>query len=316
MSISFDNTGFFKWLWNRKVFIIVAQIIAFAASIAITMPYFMPPEYRSSAIVYPYNLSSYSKESSSEQLMQFLTSVDIKNDVIKDFGLIKHYKIDTTEKYWYTTLLNEYDEKVEIGSTEYEAVEIKVRDVSPDTAYKMVNDIIKVLNGKVLETQVEKSKETERLFKTQVDVKKRQMDSLSALSRMLSVQYGLLDDGNQVREVERAYYQMLTTAKTGKPYEEVAAQVKNMEEKGEQLKEVNEHLTAAVKDYDEEYVKYQEAVRDVNKQVTYINTVAKAFLPDKKVYPIRWIYTLLICSSVFIFSIILLRLLGKKEGSV
>lgn len=307
----FNNTGFVKWVWQHRVAIIISQVVSIAVSIGLTSPYFMRPEYKSSAVIYPANIVSYAGESPTEQLMQFLSSVDVKNAVIKDFNLIKHYKIDTTDKYWYSRLLTQYDRNVEIMATEYEAVELKVFDVSPDTAYRMVNDIINVLNRKILSTQREKSMEAANMVKLQLDRRKKEVDSLAALSKMLSVEYGLLDYGNQTREVEKAYYQALASGRGGKAMDETSNQIKNLEEKGEQFKEVNTHLNNAITDYDDILAKYQEQLRNMDKQLTFTNVVAQPYPSDKKAYPIRLLYVLLTSVAVFIFSVMLLRFLEK-----
>lgn len=305
----FNNTVFFKWLWKHRIAIVVAQVVAISASIVFTSPRFMRPEYKSSAIIYPTNIISYTGESPTEQLIQFLNSVDIKDAVIKDFDLIKHYKIDTTKQYWYTSLLRDYDKEVEVAPTEYEAAEINVFDVSPDTAYLMVNDIIKMLNKHILSDQREKSKEMVQMIKIQLDKKKAVMDSLGAISKMLSVEYGLLDYPNQTREVEKAYYQALASGRGGKVLDEASNQIKNIEEKGEQYKEVNMNLQNVINDYDQILSKYQLELSNVNKQLTFTSIVAKPYPSDKVAYPIRLLYVLMASISVFIFSVILLKVM-------
>ncbi len=78
----------------------------------------------------------------------------------------------------------------------------------------------------MLAIQRQKSLESARLYKRLLDIKKRELDSLTAISKQLSVQYGLLDYDSQTREVLRAYYQMLSASKSGKPFEETSAQLK------------------------------------------------------------------------------------------
>lgn len=307
------NNGFFKWVWKHKVPILVIEVIACAAAIVLSSPYFITPEFKSSAVVYPYNLNEYSKESASEQMLQFLASTDIKNDVIKEFNLIKHYKIDTTQKYWYTDLLEKYDRNVIVNSTEYEAVKIAVYDVDPELAYKMVQGILDALNKKVLTIQKEKSEETARMLKKQLDAKKRQVDSLAAISKQLSVQYGILDYGTQTREVERAYYQMLSASKTGKPLEEASNQIKNLEEKGQQFREVDAHLGSAIGEYDGILLKYEDVMKDVNKQLTYSNMVETPYPADKKSYPIRWLIVLVTAIGSFVFSAVVLGFMERVK---
>lgn len=316
MNSNFSNTGFFSWLWKHKIYFAVTQIITVAAVYVITLPFFIRPQYRSTAVIYPYNVSNYSTESPTEQMLEFLRSVDIKNEVIKDLGLIKHYKIDTTGKYWYANLIDDFDGNVFVDPTNMQAIEINAQDVSQDTAYLIAKDMLKCVNAKIHEVQAEKSLEVAHMLKKQMDAKKQEVDSLAAISRTMSVQYGLIDDENQAKEVLRSYYEMMASGKNGKAFDEVSAQVKNIEEKGEIFKEVNRHLKAAMDEYDQEDTKYRIVVSDMNKPLTYTNLISKPVIPDKKVFPIRWFLTLLSCISVFVFSALLLILIEKKNKTL
>ena len=307
MNNPLSNTNYIRWVVKNYKPILVMQVVAIIFGIIISLPTFMPPQYKSNAVVYPYNFSPYSRETPTEQMLQFLGSVDIKNEVIKRFKLVKHYQIDTTEKAWYSRLMEKYDKNINVGATEYEAVGITVFDCNPDTACKIVNGILQILNEKVLAVQKEKSTESARMLKRQLEEKKKQCDSLSLLSRQLSVQFGLLDYGNQTREVTRAYYQSGGSAKIA----DVANQMKNMEEKGMELQAVNQHLNATLGDYDGLMMKYQDAMKEVNKDITFSNVVEAPFPADKKTYPIRSLIVLISCAVALLFSVIVLRLVEK-----
>ncbi|HWY98308.1 MAG TPA: hypothetical protein VNY36_04400, partial [Bacteroidia bacterium] len=292
-----------KWIIERRKPLLVVQVLAVIAAVIFSSPYFMPKQYKSFAVVYPYNLSTYSHESPTEQMLQFLTSRDIKEGVIKRFNLAKHYNIDTADREWKSMLLDKYDKNIIVNGTEYEAVEVIAYDINADTAYRIVNGILSVLNEQVLKVQKEKSTEVAKLWKKQLDLKKKECDSLSSLSKSLSVQYGLLDFGSQTREVTKAYYQNGASAKSA----EVAAQMKNMEEKGMELQAVNQHMNAALASYDDILNKYEDAEKDVTKQLTFSNVITSPYTADKKSYPIRWLVVLITCIAAFIFSAVVLR---------
>lgn len=304
---AFQNINYLKWLKEHKRALIVVQVIAIIGSAIFSSPYFMPQQFKSYAVVYPYNFSPYSHETPTEQMMEFLSSNDIKQAVIKKFDLIKHYNIDTAEKQWKSELLEKYDKNVIINGTEYEAVEVIVYDVNPDMAYKMVNGILDVLNDKVLKVQTQKSVETANMWKRQLDMKKKECDSLADLSKSLSVQYGLLDFSSQTREVTKAYY---SGAKNG----DVSTQMKNMEEKGMALQAVNQHLSAALANYDDILVKYEDAEREVHKQITFSNVITAPYAADKKSYPIRWLVVLMTCLSAFVFSAVVIGLVERLKS--
>jgi|SRR6185312_5153409 len=313
MNRDFNNTGFFSLLWKHWAFLLVTQIITVAGVFVGTLPYFMPPEYKSTAVIYPYNISTFSGENATEQMLEFLESVDIKNLVIKDMGLIKHYHIDTTGKYWYANLMSAYNGSINTDATLYQAVEISAEDVNPDTACLIVKDILKQVNQVILNVQVEKSVQVEHLLKKGMEDKRHEIDSLAAISRTMSVQYGLVDNAYQDKEVMKTYYEMLASNKSGKAFEEVADEVKNMEEKGEAFKEVNQHLSAEIGEYDNLDIKYRQVLGDASKQITFTNIVSKPVVPDKKVFPVRWLFAFLACISVFMFSLLILLVMDKMK---
>ncbi|MFM7079592.1 MAG: hypothetical protein ACKOYC_07345, partial [Bacteroidota bacterium] len=73
-------------------------------SIVFSSEFFIKPKFKSTAIVYPSNLIPYSTESPTEQMIQLFGSDEIRDEIIKDFDLFKHYEVDTTSKYPLTTL--------------------------------------------------------------------------------------------------------------------------------------------------------------------------------------------------------------------
>ena len=71
---------------NRFRFLIImfgAAVISFGAS------FLIKDKYKSEAVIYPVNLFPNSEESSSEQLLQYLLSEDVKYKLAKDFKLFE-----------------------------------------------------------------------------------------------------------------------------------------------------------------------------------------------------------------------------------
>ena len=103
---------------------------------------FIAPRYRSSAIVYPVNLSSYSIESTSDQLLQLLESNSIRDSLIRIHHLAEHYEIDVTAPPGQFYLNGEYRDHVTISKTRYESVQIEIEDEDPAIAQAMVRDLL------------------------------------------------------------------------------------------------------------------------------------------------------------------------------
>lgn len=313
MDGDFNLVSLIRWLWKHKGILFIVEVIAITAPVVFTSKYFMRPLYKSYAVVYPANFDVQPSEVAAQQLSQYLRSVDVKNAVIRKLNLIKHYKIDTASKYWYSNLLGKYDNCVRINITDYNAALIEAMDPNADTACIMANEMIAQVNNVILEDKKQKAMEFAAIYKKQLNAKKKEIDSLASFAKVLSVQYGLLDYNSQSKEVERAYYQMLASSKGGKAIDETTNQIKNLEEKGEQYKEVNQHLTDALLQYDDIMGKYDEAVRDANKQQTFVSVVSKPFPADRTSYPRRWFFTFIAAVSAFVFAAIVLRFIEKLK---
>ena len=164
-----------KWKYHLLIIVAVSVLLAvfFSSSIFIT------PLFKSYAVVYPSNVSPYSNESETEQMMQIMQSKDIRDSIIKKFDLPKHYGIDPQYKYFMSTLLWEYGQKVKIAKTPYEAVEIEIWDKDPKIACDMINEMMNQYNFKVRGLHKEKFLEVVNNYRIITDIKKKELDSIA-----------------------------------------------------------------------------------------------------------------------------------------
>ena len=90
-------------------------------------------------------------------MLQLAQSSDIRDKVIKDFNLFRHYDIDTLKNiHFRTDVIKMYEENVTIKKTEYESMEITVLDEDPVIASAMVDSIIHFFDVKARSLQAEK----------------------------------------------------------------------------------------------------------------------------------------------------------------
>lgn len=162
---------------NIKVFLIVG-VVGIIVSAVFSSSTFIPPKFKSTAVVYPSNLKEYSDESSIEQMIQWFESVEIKNRVIDEKQLIEHYKLDTNDKLFYYDLMTMYDENVSISETRYETALIKVVDENPEMAFEIVNSIITNFNEVVREVKLKRTNEQLKNIKYRFGLIVEQLDSL------------------------------------------------------------------------------------------------------------------------------------------
>ena len=180
------STLFNMIITRAKLFIIVG-LLAIIMAVIFTSPYFIPPKYKSEAVIYPSNLVHYSDESSTEQLLQFFFGNDIRDSIISKFDLISHYAIDTSSSGFLYTLHKEYDGNVRINKTSFESVSIAVMDTKPKKACAMTKELINQVNNKIRNLHRIKTEELVEIRKNEIDNKKELIDTLETEIKRYSV---------------------------------------------------------------------------------------------------------------------------------
>lgn len=305
-SIAYFIKLIIKW---RKQFIIVT-IATILLSTLFSSKWFIKPKYKSFAIVYPANLTPYSSESKSEQMMQLFESADIQNAVIKKFNLAEHYRIDTTQLAAISELMAEYESNVSVSRTDYESILIKVLDTDPKMACDIVREIIRSFNEKARNLQREKSKELLEVRRRQLNDRKRELDSVNVLLQNLRTNYGLLEYGSQVKEFTKGYIKSITTGKNNRDIEEM---ISNLRQKGGEFYTLKRVYDGILNSYNETKVEYDNILADLNKELTYVNKVTGPIIADRKTYPIRWLIVLISVLSVNLLVFVVIIFQDKKS---
>ena len=137
MESQFYQINLLHILLKWKIHLAVIVILAIVLAAIFSGPTFITPKFKSFAVVYPSNISPYSDENETEQMLQILQSKDISDSIIKKYDLAKHYEIDSNYKYFYSTMMYEYSQNVSITKTPYEGVRIEVSDKDPNIAFEI-----------------------------------------------------------------------------------------------------------------------------------------------------------------------------------
>lgn len=289
-----------------KVFVVVG-IIALVFSTIFSSSFFIPPQYKSEVVLYPSNLGQYSTESSTEQLLQFFYGNDIRDSIIAKYDLINHYDIDTASSGFYYRLNKEYDENISIKKTNYESVQIEVLDINPVTARDIAQELVTQVNLKIRGLHQEQAQEVAVMLKNQLTSKEVLIDTLEAQIKRYSVKYGLLDYTQQSREVTAGYMNMLLENKKGESMQKAEKLYENLKEEGRYFHDLHHQLNLAREEYNKILISHDAAVKDVNKKITYTNTVVYPEIADKKTYPIRWLIVVLsLLVSIFFTYVVIL----------
>ena len=297
--------------WKKHL--IIVGLISLVGSVLFSSPIFIKPKFKSFALIYPSNLIAYSTESATEQMLQLTQSYDIRDEIINTFHLFEHYDIDTLKnKTFKSEVYKKYDENIIIKKTEYESMEITVYDTDPLIASQIADSIVHYFDLKARSLQIEKSHEVMVIALDQLKNKKNQLDSMENLLHEYSTKYGLLDYKSQSKEVTRAYMRGLTSNDT-KVINESNRIMKGLMDKGTEFNSINEHLWRLRGTYNDLKLIYENAYRDVYKELTYANVVTRPFPSDKKAYPVRWLIVLISVGSSLLLAFMILLIFDSKK---
>ena len=314
MNKYFDNTPLiktiFKWKWHIVIITLAAAILGaiFSGSRFIT------PLYKSSAILYPSNISSYSDETCTEQMIQIMQSQDIMDSVVEKFNLTEHYKIDKDYIYWKTVLIGEYRDNVSISRTPYDAVSIVVKDKDPEMACNMVNEIILLYDQKIKSLHKTKSLEVLHMFEDILAKKSTEIDSIQNRMSEIAENYGVIDY-SQIREYTRGELGVVNGSSKVQT-DKVDELKKNFAVYGPEIAVLSKRLDGENNSYIAIKKDYEQELRFYNAEFTYSNIISAPFVADKKCYPIRWVVVALSGIAACFMSILVVYIMESNKGLV
>ncbi len=295
-----------KW----KIQLAIVIVVAILLSIFFSSPVVITPLYKSDALLYPSNIFPYSDENETEQSVQIFQSRDIRDSVVKKFDLARHWSIDSNYRFFQSTLLWVYNQRVKISKTPYEAVQIEVWDPDPQVACGMVNALMEFYNIKIRTLHKEKFNEVVINYNYVLSRKKAYLDSLKARATELGMKFGLLEYEAQTREVTRAY---LNTGGGAVRSAEAKVLKKNMEENGAEMLLLAEMIRAESDQYSIIKLDADRALLDYNRNYTYVNLLSKPFPADKKAYPIRWLIVTVSTLGAFFLALLIIGIIENHR---
>jgi uncharacterized protein involved in exopolysaccharide biosynthesis len=299
-----------KWKFHLGVIILIAIIMSaiFSGSMFIT------PKFKSFAIVYPSNISPYSDESETEQMLQILQSSDIRDSIIKKFDLASHYEIDSSYKYFISTIIWEYSQNVRVSKTTFEGINIEVMDKDPKIACDMVTAILFYYNHKVRKLHEDKFKEVLQLFERSIAKKQQYIDSLEIRFVELSTTYGLLDYGNQSREIARGYLRTIDGSASSINTKEVLRLKENIQQKGGEFLYLQSMIQQEAGKFAELKKDYEEAYMNYDRKFTYTNVITEPYISDKKAFPVRWLIVAISSLAAFFLAFLFILIFENYKG--
>ena len=307
MDNNFNNLSLVQLILKWKWHIIIITVAAAICGAVFSSSTFITPLYKSEAVAYPANINPYSDESETEQMLQIINSQSIMDSIIEKYDLWTDYKIDRNYKFAKTYMINEYQSKIKISKTPYEAVSITVSDKDPFVACNIAKDILNFYDQKVQDIHKKKNREVVEMYAYQLKQKQAGIDSLMQQLSNLSTQYGVLDYPGQSREVTRSF--LSGSAK--------ASELKdNMAQYGPQTIDLAAKIEAEATSYTEIKADYEQELRFLNSDFTYSNIVTEPFPSDKKAYPVRWVVVALCGLGAFLISVLAIFIIENRKRFV
>lgn len=307
MDNNFNNLSLVQLIYKWKWHIIVITLAAAVCGAIFSSSTFITPLYKSEAIAYPANISPYSDESETEQMLQIINSQSIIDSIVEKYDLWTDYKIDRNYQYAKTYLMLEYHDRIKISKTPYEAVSIVVNDKDPQVACDIAKDILYFYDQKVAQLHRDKVSEVVAMYEWQLTQKQRGIEELKSQLTELGTLYGVSDYTGQAREVTRGYINGSARATELK---------NNLELYGPATIDLETRIIAESNNYATIAMDYEQELRFFNSNLTYSNIVTEPYPADKKSYPVRWVVVALSGLAALLLTILVLFVIENRKKFV
>ena len=307
-------------LSRRKPIIIISSFICLGS---IVVSLLMTPLYLSTAIVFPAATSSVSfseqrnaksaamdfgEDEQTEQLVQILQSSRIRDKIVYQFDLMKHYGIASTDINKNYKLTNEYNGHFSFERTRYGSIKIDVLDEDPKLAAAMANKIVDfidtVKNDMILERTIP-AFEVNRRKKAQME---RERDSI------LNCLDSLANLGVIALDVRSNLFQAYVDSKNPADRAELKRKIEvNMKygAKYDGLEYIRNEKTVKLEDF---RISYEQAESDANTKFNHKFIVERAVVADRKEKPKRMIIVFMATISGVVLSIFCLLFIEKFKA--
>lgn len=327
----FDSSNLIVYIYQWRKPIIIVTIIAGILAAIFSSPYFIEPKFKSTVTVFPTTTNSLSKallpqefasrgqdimefgdEEQAEQLLQILHSDEIRNRIIEEFNLLKHYEIKEDGKYVKTELYDTYKDNISYRRTEFMSVEINVLDTDPDTAALIANRIIELLDQAKSRIQRDRALKGLAIIKNQFKDLQQEVDIMEDSLNLLRSK-GVLN----YEEQSAVLTEQLATARIeGKPQaiKQIQQQMDTLGKYGGTFIALRDQLRQQREEMGEVKSRLQQAKVDVEQSLPASFKVNSAYPAEKKSYPTRWLIVALSMLGAFIITLVAILLRDTITG--
>jgi len=298
-------------------------VFTFAAAVLSgVVAFLMTPLYLSTAVVFPAATSSVSfseqrnakaaamdfgEEEQAEQLVQILQSSRIRDKVVTEFDLMKHYEINANGANKYFKLNEAYNNHISFNRTRFGSIRIDVLDENPALAAKIANKIVDLIDTVKNEMIAERTVPAFKVNERKLAQMKRDRD---AILRKLD---SLADLGVIALDVRSNLFQAYVDSKNPEDRAELKKKIDINMKYGamyDGLEYMRNEKIVKIEDFN---ISYEQAESDANAKFNHKFIVERAVKADKKEKPKRSVIILVSTVAAFFIGLFSLLLWEKYK---
>lgn len=323
----FNSLNILHFIYKWRISLIVIGIGTFVISSIISLT--IQEKYKSTVILFPATTSSISKallsdnsfkqddvlafgaEEEAEQMLQILNSDEIRTKISEKYNLLKHYDIDTADKFKRTKLYDEFQSNITFKRTEYMSVKIEVMDVNPDTAALIANDIAALHDSTKIRMQRERATQALIIVKKEYLEKEADVNAMTDSIKVIN-SYGLYDYESQ-SEVTTGQYAIAISKGDQRAIKALEEKLKVIANYGSVYVSLRDNLEFQRKQLNLLKTKYEGTKVDVEQVLPQKFIVSNAYPAEKKSYPVRWIIVVVSTMASLLMAIIAILLIENLK---
>ncbi len=301
----FDSTNIFlfflRWWKQLAIVCITAAVLAAVFS----SPFFITPLYESTVVMFPAKSTSLSRAvfgsnvdfleygdvDDAERLLQVLGSTAVRERIVEHFDLYTHYEIPEDAQFRNTTLREMYSSNISSSRTPYGAVEINVRDKSPEMAADLANELAALSDSIQNEIRQERALMAYRVAVQRYENIKSEIISTEDSLRSI-MQKGIYDYDAQAEMLTQQLAIDLSNNNM-RGVRAIQEELNVIRELGGSFLTQRDHLEQVSRSLSGIQRIMEEARADLENFVPFKFLIDEAFVAEKKVYPVRWLIVFL-----------------------
>lgn len=307
--------------WRKKLIII--SFISAILSIIVSSPWIIKPKFESTAVFYPSTNNSISsalltdsrvkqkdplefgEQVSAQQFVQILESDYLKGKVINQFNLRAHYGIEEDDKEKNYKLGKKYEKNISTKKTPYASIEVRVLDENPDSAARIANGIVMILDSVKTEVQRRVALQALNIIEVEYNRKEQEINAIKLRMNELGAK-GIYNVEEQSKAITELAGKSGMTASIQK-------QQDNLAKYGAESQSLQATLEYQIEQSTELKKKLDQARIDVNGNLSNVFILQTATPAERKTYPIRSLIVIGAILGSFILSCIVLLFVEKFQ---